>query len=190
MLLLIEIQVLSSSFFFVTTYISVHIIIIYSFSSFSHQSLLMVSHWILRDSRSPLVPVPILCWLYLKLQLQLVSPSPSSSTDFFSSLARSRYLSFFSLSFSFTLWLAETAKTTIQQIFLFCWLLLGIVVWPRLGDPSVSQNPMGVCASHYPGQILGYLYTFFSRVKFKLLSRFSVDHLTHPIVSSLIIFLC
>ena len=27
---------------------------------------------------------------------------------------------------------------------LFCWLLLGLVVWPRLGDPFVSQNPKRV----------------------------------------------
>ena len=35
---------------------------------------------------------------------------------FFSSLARSRYLSFFSFSFNFTLWSAGTAKSTIQQV--------------------------------------------------------------------------
>ena len=33
-------------------------------------------------------------------------------------MARSRYLSFFSHSFSFILWSAETAKSTIKQIFL------------------------------------------------------------------------
>ena len=39
--------------------------------------------------------------------------------SFFNSLARSRYLSFFSLSFRFILWSAGTAKSTILQIFLF-----------------------------------------------------------------------
>ena len=38
---------------------------------------------------------------------------------FFNSLARSRYLSFFSLSFRFILWSAGTAKSTILQIFFF-----------------------------------------------------------------------
>ena len=38
---------------------------------------------------------------------------------FFNSLARSRYLSLFSHSFSFILWLAGTAKSTILQIFFF-----------------------------------------------------------------------
>ena len=37
--------------------------------------------------------------------------------SFFNSLARSRYLSFFSHSFSFILWSAGTAKSTILQIF-------------------------------------------------------------------------
>ena len=36
--------------------------------------------------------------------------------SFFNSLARSRYLSFFSHSFNFILWSAGTAKSTILQI--------------------------------------------------------------------------
>ena len=39
---------------------------------------------------------------------------------FFNSLARSRYLSFFSHSFSFILWSARTAKSTNLQILFFC----------------------------------------------------------------------
>ena len=59
--------------------------------------------------------------------------------SFFNSLARSRYLSFFSLSFRFILWSAGTAKSTILQIFFFCvcWLLWGLVFWLGLGDPFV-----------------------------------------------------
>ena len=41
---------------------------------------------------------------------------------FFNSLARSIYLSFFSHSFSFILWSAGTAKSTILQVFFFCWV--------------------------------------------------------------------
>ena len=44
--------------------------------------------------------------------------------SFFNSLARSRYLSFFSLSFRFILWSAGTAKSTILQIFFFFLLLI------------------------------------------------------------------
>ena len=41
---------------------------------------------------------------------------------FFNSLARSRYLSFYSHSFSFILWSAKTVRSTILQVLFFCWL--------------------------------------------------------------------
>ena len=45
--------------------------------------------------------------------------------SFFNSLARSKYLPFFSLSFSFILWSASTAKSTILQgLFLFIYLFI------------------------------------------------------------------
>ena len=44
--------------------------------------------------------------------------------SFFNSLARSRYLSFFSLSFRIILWSAGTAKSTILQIFFFFLLII------------------------------------------------------------------
>ena len=47
--------------------------------------------------------------------------------SFFNSLARSRYLSFFSLSFRFILWSAGTAKSTILQIFFFFFFFLIIM---------------------------------------------------------------
>ena len=81
---------------------------------------------------------------------------------FFSSLARLWYLSLFSFSFSFTLWSAEMAKSTLWQVPFFCWLSLGLVVWLRLGDPFVSQTPREICLSPFPGQILGYTYTICS----------------------------
>ena len=43
--------------------------------------------------------------------------------------------------------------------FFFFWLSLCLVVWPRLGDPFVSQNPWKLCASHSPGRIPGCAYT-------------------------------
>ena len=57
---------------------------------------------------------------------------------FFSSLARSRYLSLFLLSFSFTPWSAGTAKSTIRQVHFFCCLSL------RLAEIRWS-----VCISKY-----------------------------------------
>ena len=54
----------------------------------------------------------------------------------FSSPARSRYLSFFSLSFNFTLWSETTATSTILDALFF--IIQGLDVWPRIGDQSVS----------------------------------------------------
>ena len=77
-------------------------------------------------------------------------------------LAKSRYLSLFSLTFNFTLSSPGTAKSPIQQVLFFplYWVSLGLIVCPRLGDPFVSQNPREVCPSHSQGQILGYEYNY------------------------------
>ena len=82
--------------------------------------------------------------------------------QFFNSRARSRYLSFFAFSFNFILWSAGTEKATIRQVLFFCWLLIGLVIWSRLGEPFVSQNPREVCAFHSPGQLPGCVYTICS----------------------------
>ena len=142
--------------------------------SFSHQCWLMVFHWNLTDSKSPQVSRTRLRILAVRSNsvVWIVSTHPQTSKSsrpfnnplvivpkapitigtivtfmfhsFFNSLARSRYLSFFSLSFRFILWFAGTAKSTILQIlffflffFFFCWLLWGLVFWPGLGDPFV-----------------------------------------------------
>ena len=61
---------------------------------------------------------------------------------------------------SILLWSAGTAKSIIQQARLFLFFFsLGVVVWRRLGDPFISQNPWEVCESHSPGRILGCIYT-------------------------------
>ena len=79
--------------------------------------------------------------------------------SFFNSLARSRYLSFFSLSFRFILWSAGTAKSTILQILFFFLLiimrsgLLTGIMW------SVCIKRIGVNACHFLGQVLGCAYT-------------------------------
>ena len=125
----------------------------------------MVFHWSLSDSKSPQVSRTLLSILAVlnNAVVWMVSTRPPTSKfsspfnnlfvtvpktpmtigisvtfmfySFFNSLARSRYLSFFSYSFSVILWSAGTAKSTILQIrifFFFGWLLLGLVFWPRL----------------------------------------------------------
>ena len=49
--------------------------------------------------------------------------------SFFNSLTRARYLSFFSLPFSFILWSAGTAMSTIVQIFFFFFFVDYYKVW-------------------------------------------------------------
>ena len=121
----------------------------------------MVLHWSLSDSKSPQVfrtRLRILAVLSNAV-IWIVSTRPPTSKSsrlfnnpfvivpnapitigtivtfmfhsFLNSLARSRYLSFFSLSFRFILWSAGTAKSTILQIF-FSFLLIimrsGIII--------------------------------------------------------------
>ena len=123
----------------------------------------MIFHWSLSHSKSPQVSRTLLSILtdfnnavvWMVSNHPLISKSPSPCTNplvavpsaaitigiiitfmfhsFFSCLTRSRYLSLFTFSFSFTMWLAETVKSTVRPVCLFFyWLSLGLVVWPRL----------------------------------------------------------
>ena len=110
----------------------------------------MVFHWSLSDSKSPQVSrtrLSILAvlsnavvWIVSTRPLTSKSSRPFNNPlvtvpnapitivtfmfhSFFNSLARSRYLSFFSLSFRFILWSAGTAKSTNLQI-LFLLLII------------------------------------------------------------------
>ena len=110
--------------------------------SFSHQRKLMVFHWRLSDSKSPQVSRTLLSilavfnnavvWMVSNRSQTSKSSRPFNNPlvtvpkapitigiivtymfhSFFNSLARSRYLSVFSHSFSFILWSAGTAKST------------------------------------------------------------------------------
>ena len=117
----------------------------------------MVFHWNLSDSKSPQVSKTRLRILAVlrNAVIWIVSPRPPTSKSsrpfnkplvivpkatitigtivtfmfhsFFNSLARSRYLSFFSHSFRFILWSAGTAKSTILQILSFFFFFLIII---------------------------------------------------------------
>ena len=68
---------------------------------------------------------------------------------FFNSLARTRYLSFFSHSFSFILWSAVTAKSTILQILFFLLLITvmsGLVAEIRW-SVCMSKSHRSLCGS-------------------------------------------
>ena len=114
----------------------------------------MVFHWSLSDSKSPQVSRTLLSilavlsnaviWIVSTRPLTFKSSRPYNNPlvivpkapitigttvtfmfhSFFNSLARSRYLSFFSLSFSFILWSAGSAKSIILQIIVFFLLII------------------------------------------------------------------
>ena len=114
----------------------------------------MVFHWSLSDSKSSQVSRTLLSilavlnnavvWMVSTRLPTSKSSSPFSNPlvtvpnapitigiivtcmfySFFSSLARSRYLSFFSHSFSFILWSAGTAKSTILQVLFFLLIII------------------------------------------------------------------
>ena len=114
----------------------------------------MVLHWSLSDSMSPQVSRTRLRILAIlsNAVIWIVSARPPISKSsrpfnnpyvivpkapitigtivtfmfpsFFNSLERSRYLSFFSLSFWFILWSGGTARSTILQIFFFFFLII------------------------------------------------------------------
>ena len=86
----------------------------------------------------------------------------------FSSLARSRYFSLFSPTLSFT----------IRHVFCFCWLSLGLVFWPRWGDPLVSQNSRAICASRSPGWILVWAIIISSHSQLNFFTQFQVDYIS------------
>ena len=79
--------------------------------------------------------------------------------SFFDSLARSRYLSFFSLSFRFILWSAGTAKSTILQILLFLLIIMrsGLLAGIRW-SVCMLMSHRSLCES-FLGQVLGCAYT-------------------------------
>ena len=121
----------------------------------------MVFHWSLSDSKTPQVSrtlLSILAVLNNSVVWMVSTRAPTSKYSspfsnplvtvpntpitigiivtcmfhrFFNSLARSRYLSFFSHSFSFILWSAGTSKPTILQVlffFFFFFFLLLIII--------------------------------------------------------------
>ena len=118
----------------------------------------MIFHWRLSDRRSPQVSRILLNIraVFNRAVVWMVSTRPSTSKSsrlfnnhlvtvpkasitigiivtfmfhrFFNSLARSRYLSLFSHSFSFILWSAATAKSTVFQIFFFFFFLFLIII--------------------------------------------------------------
>ena len=147
----------------------------------------MVFHWSLSDNKSPQILGTLLNILadfnnavvFMVCTRPLISKSSSFFYQSFSDCTKRTYwyhrhthaqqffqlpskVQVFLLLFaSFKLYSMVTRYSVLQVLF-FCWLLQGLVVWPRLGDPFISGNPRDVCASHSAEQILGCAYTICS----------------------------
>ena len=106
--------------------------------------------------------------------------------SFFNSLASSRYLSFFSYSFSFILWSAGTAKSTILQVLFFFLITIrsGLLAGIRW-SVCMSKSHRSLCVSFFRCWVVHI--PFVRMVKFQFLVHLPVDHLAHSVVSSLIL---
>ena len=132
----------------------------------------MVFHWSLSDSTSPQVSMTLLTILLIlnNAVVWVISTRPPTSKSsspfnnhlvtvlkapitigiivtimfhsFFNSLSRSRYLSFISHSFSFILWPAETAKSTMLQIIIIVFLCSILIL---LNHVSFGIHNCGIC---------------------------------------------
>ena len=174
----------------------------------------MVSYWNFSDSKSPQVSrtrlsiltefnnavvwIVSICHLISKSSslgtYSLVSVPSTTITigitvifmfhSFSNSLAKSRYSSFFSFSFNLTLWSAGTVQFTIWLVLFFCWLSLGLVVWPRLGDPSVSRNTREVCALSIYHLFVWFtsFFFFYSNISLNFLSSSVLFWIFQPIL--------
>ena len=150
-------------------------IIIHSLELFTSA---MVFHWSLSDSKSPQVSWTLLSILAVlnNAVVWMVSTRPPTSKSsspfsnplvtvpnapitigiivtcmfhrFFNSLARSKYLSFLSHSFSFILWSAETAESTILQVLFFLLIIIksGLLAEIRR-SVCMSKSYRSLCVS-------------------------------------------
>ena len=113
----------------------------------------------------------ILCWLYRADQLQIVSLSLSCSIVF-SIIWQGPgiYPSFRFLSLFYPI-VNRNGKFHYLARSLFCWVLRHLVVWPRLGDPFVSQPPptQKICVSFFKIDSWLCIYNLFVWLNFNFL---------------------
>ena len=199
-------------------YYFIFIIMMIKTSNSSHQSWQMVSQWSLSECKSPRVSRTFLSILdilnnavsWMVSTRPLISKTPSPCTypfvtilrapiticitvtfmfhSFFNFLASSRYISFFLLSFSFTLWSAETPKSKFLQV-LFCFLLI-ITRSGRLAEiwwsVSISKSQWSLCVS-FSRTVYGLcIYQLFGRSNLNLL--YKIQWITLPTQSCLVLY--
>ena len=180
----------------------------------------MVFHWRLSDSKCPQVSRTLLSILavFNNVVVWMVFTRPPTSKSsrpfnnllvtvpkapitigiivtfmfhsFFYSLARSRYLSLFSHSFSFILWSAGTAKSTILQVFFFSLLIIirsGLLAEIRwYVYMSKSHRSLCVSFSRIGAGLCIYHLLAWSNLSFLHISQW----ITLPTHSCLVLLLC
>ena len=113
--------------------------------------------------------------------------------NFFNSLERSRYLSLFSHSFSFILWSAGTANSTILQIFFFFFFVDYYKVWFSGRDYVIRlyiKVPLEFVRVIFLDRCWIVHIPFVGMVKLKFLAHFPVDHFAQAVASSPVLLLC
>ena len=101
-------------------------------------------------------------WLYQPLQLQLVSLSLLCSIYF--QFSDNVYCIYYPFRFLSVLLLDQPKWQDLLfgSFFHFCLLSLGLVVWPRLDDLFVFQNPKKCCVSHLFRRVRCCVYNIYS----------------------------
>ena len=178
----------------------------------------MVFHWSLSDSKFPWVSRTLLGILAVlnNAVVWMVSTRPPTSKSsnpfsnplvtvpnapttigmivicifhsFFHSLAKSWYLSFFSHSFSFILWSAGTATSTILQFLFFFFLLIIIrsgLLFEIRWSVYMSKSHRSLCVSFSRTDAGLCRYHFFF-----VWSNLNFLHIADPVMSSLIFLQC
>ena len=111
---------------------------------------------------------------------------------FFNSLAKSMYLSFFSLFFNFTLSSARTAKSTIRQVFPHFLLIItrsGCLAEIRW-SVCISKFQRSLCVLFSRTESGLCIYHLFAWSHFNFLHNSKWITFDHQVVSNLILFLC
>ena len=117
------------------------------------------------------------CRLFQVHWLQLEPPSPLYSIVFFSSSLGLNICLPLHFLLLLLCGLLGQQSPLFGRFSFFCKLSPGLVVWPRLGDLFVSENPRKFCVSHFSGWYWFVHIRFVCIVKFKFLVQFPVDHL-------------
>ena len=109
--------------------------------------------------------------------------------SFFNSLGKSMYLSFFSLSFNYTLLSAGTAESTILLV-LYCFMIIirSVRLAKILGSVCISKSQRSLCVLF--STTGSGLCIFVRIVKLQFLAQFPMDHLAHLVVPNFRFFVC